>query len=670
MIKSHHEPFVLPVCSLPEDGEEDTLLDMLAQAKASGSIEDVEVSASLNRTQAVAVANHTGTFWAVFSNCPGRAELPVHEVDTGNHAPLRRTPHRISDQVRQVMRQEIDEMLQLGVIQRSKSAWASPVVLVPKKDWTTRFCVDYRGLNAITASDAHPMPHIKELLERHFRMTMTCPICHKPSNQLAQHLRRHCLKNCGVKERMEACSVAKNNLALIASKGTTIRYDHIMSLGCLEAVVLFLEHRGFKIIGKPTVERTTTTVQREEPSTSQSAAPVEEEFPCPPENLSATTDHEKIATGERTVRNEEDLAEEVESSSSDHSPDTADDAGDIKGSTDTQELSDHNYIYEPSQENAYDGSVVADKGGDDKETGGDQTTTGGGGSSSSNLEECTNRTAAQTRWTVMTRVKMQQTGLYRRHSLNDPLVNKFATYLRDKCNLKRYKQIVEDVARFLYYIYPNSVSFLFLKDIGKVHDFFAALRDNGLSSQTRFNYLKNIRRYVNYIMYGSNRSWGNQDDMFKTMEFFLKVTNDIQVSLTKGISKEVVVRRYQDLRTIKQTPAECRQLLQTAKPFFLRSLKSIENGSMGKTDQMEVLHYLEALLILKHLQRPGVVMNMTVSEWKKRISFCYLNEDLAVVGVTNHKTATQQVATFVLNKEEERWFEVYFEKNQTPAHKW
>ncbi|CAJ0922012.1 unnamed protein product [Ranitomeya imitator] len=169
MMKAHHErePFVLPVCSLPEDGEEDTLLDLLAQAKANGSIEDVEVSASLTEPQRVQLQTTLEPFRVVvFSNRPGRTELVVHEVDTGNHAPLRRTPYRISDQVQQIMRQEIDEMLQLGVIRRSKSSWASPVVLVPKKDRTTRFCVDYRGLNAITASDAHPMPRIEELLEK------------------------------------------------------------------------------------------------------------------------------------------------------------------------------------------------------------------------------------------------------------------------------------------------------------------------------------------------------------------------------------------------------------------------------------------------------------------------------------------------------------------------
>src|SRR5436190_19763325 len=47
----------------------------------------------------------------------------------------------------------------------SLSPWASPVVIVDKKDSTQRFCVDYRGLNKITKIDRYPLPRIDELLE-------------------------------------------------------------------------------------------------------------------------------------------------------------------------------------------------------------------------------------------------------------------------------------------------------------------------------------------------------------------------------------------------------------------------------------------------------------------------------------------------------------------------
>jgi hypothetical protein len=47
----------------------------------------------------------------------------------------------------------------------SSSPYASPVILVLKKDLTRRFCVDFRQLNAITVKNRYPLPVIDELLD-------------------------------------------------------------------------------------------------------------------------------------------------------------------------------------------------------------------------------------------------------------------------------------------------------------------------------------------------------------------------------------------------------------------------------------------------------------------------------------------------------------------------
>ncbi len=64
------------------------------------------------------------------------------------------------------LKQEVEMMLEMGVIEPSRSEWSSPVVIVPKKDGTLRVCIDFRKLNAQSRFDAYPMPRIDDLLER------------------------------------------------------------------------------------------------------------------------------------------------------------------------------------------------------------------------------------------------------------------------------------------------------------------------------------------------------------------------------------------------------------------------------------------------------------------------------------------------------------------------
>lgn len=64
------------------------------------------------------------------------------------------------------LKEEVKVMLDLDIIEPSRSECCSPVVLVPKKDGSLRFCVDFSKLNAVSAFDPYPMPRVDVLFER------------------------------------------------------------------------------------------------------------------------------------------------------------------------------------------------------------------------------------------------------------------------------------------------------------------------------------------------------------------------------------------------------------------------------------------------------------------------------------------------------------------------
>ncbi|EXX59701.1 gag-pol fusion protein [Rhizophagus irregularis DAOM 197198w] len=95
----------------------------------------------------------------------GRTDLVYHSINTGDAKPIRQQWYRTSRTEQQFIAEEIQKMLKQGLIEKSKSAWASPVVLVRKKNGKMRFCVDYRQLNQVTKKDSYPLPRIDDMLD-------------------------------------------------------------------------------------------------------------------------------------------------------------------------------------------------------------------------------------------------------------------------------------------------------------------------------------------------------------------------------------------------------------------------------------------------------------------------------------------------------------------------
>ena len=79
--------------------------------------------------------------------------------------PIRQMPYRQGLKMRDLASEEIQKMLEHGVIEPVSSEWTSPIVFVPRKTGEKRFCIDYCKLNAVTKPDAYPLPRIDDCLD-------------------------------------------------------------------------------------------------------------------------------------------------------------------------------------------------------------------------------------------------------------------------------------------------------------------------------------------------------------------------------------------------------------------------------------------------------------------------------------------------------------------------
>jgi hypothetical protein len=118
--------------------------------------------------QDIHLQNLLAAYIDLFQEPTGLPPLRSHDhriplKEGGDSVNLR--PYRYSSLQKDTLEDMIKEMLRIKIIRASNSQFASPVILVKKKDSTWRLCVDYRALNKLTIKDKYLIPMIEELLE-------------------------------------------------------------------------------------------------------------------------------------------------------------------------------------------------------------------------------------------------------------------------------------------------------------------------------------------------------------------------------------------------------------------------------------------------------------------------------------------------------------------------
>ncbi|KAK1166325.1 hypothetical protein AOXY_G12936 [Acipenser oxyrinchus oxyrinchus] len=101
-------------------------------------------------------------------------------------------------------------------------------------------------------------------------------------------------------------------------------------------------------------------------------------------------------------------------------------------------------------------------------------------------------------------------------------------------------------------------------------------------------------------------------ELHEDYKHYLECLTDLQKNLNKQVSQEITGKRFMQMVAKTRSPAECLVILLVAKKDFLEIIdKAAIETALDEQEYLTVLYYVEAVLMLRHLQRPGVVKNMT-----------------------------------------------------------
>ena len=87
-------------------------------------------------------------------------------IDTGNSDPVSQKPFPVAMKHYNWVKEEIDKLLEAGVIRNSHSSWSAPIIVVPKGDGGKHLIIDYRALNKVTRKFVWPMPKVEDIFSQ------------------------------------------------------------------------------------------------------------------------------------------------------------------------------------------------------------------------------------------------------------------------------------------------------------------------------------------------------------------------------------------------------------------------------------------------------------------------------------------------------------------------
>ncbi|CAM4651640.1 unnamed protein product [Leuciscus chuanchicus] len=252
--------------------------------------------------------------------------------------------------------------------------------------------------------------------------------------------------------------------------------------------------------------------------------------------------------------------------------------------------------------------------------------------------------------TSSVRIKMKEAGLYGKFPANAELLVDFKKHLMKSLRVSHCQTKVDNVSRFLRYLQPTASepSLDFLSKSTETRDFLTALQRTDMGTTTFYSYIRSIIRFLEYLTTRLDLCRTDPELRSKCQSY-----TDTLKTVSKTHDKTWDTRRFSERApSIK----DCQRILTVAKSDFLRIHGDLLTGTaVSSPDKTLYRYYLQALLVFRHMQRPGAVTGLTDEDWVERIA----HGGRVVIGVRKEKTASIQIA---LTQEEEACFQLYYKQ--------